>query len=97
MITQGTWTVWGSDQAPISIRSSVRGRGMVTICDFRFDPESPDDMHDNAALISASPELLKACKDLMKDADNGSARFDDPEPGGVYMRAFEAIDKAENK
>ncbi len=39
-------------------------------------------------------ELLTACKGLMEKADNGSADFDDPEPGSIYLKAIAAIAKA---
>ncbi len=42
-------------------------------------------------------ELLNLCKEFMEKADNGSADFDDPEPGSIYLRAEAAIAKAEKE
>lgn len=40
-------------------------------------------------------ELLAACKGLMKECDNGSARFDDPAPDSIFIKANQAIERAE--
>ena len=42
-------------------------------------------------------DLLEACEGLMKKADNGSADFDDPHPGSIYLKAKDAIAKAKEK
>ena len=96
MITQGT--IWTAEKYGLGIAiwslpvGKVKMKSMVAkVNDFHRDFE----LH--AALIAAAPELLEACKALMKDADNGSARFDDPEPGSIYLQAAEAIAKAEKK
>jgi len=54
----------------------------------------------NAELIASAPDLkqqrddlLGICKEFMEKADNGSADFDDPEPGSIYLRAEAAIAK----
>lgn len=52
-------------------------------------------MQANARLLAAAPDLLAACKGLMAEADNGSARFDDPEPDSIFIKARDAIAKAE--
>ncbi len=49
----------------------------------------------NAQLIASAPTLLNLCKEFMEMADNGSAAFDDPEPGSIYLRAEAAIAKCE--
>lgn len=51
----------------------------------------------NAQLIAAAPDLLKACEGLMEKADNGSADFDDPMPGSIYLKAKAALAKAKPK
>ena len=63
-----------------------------------------DESLANARLIAAAPEtkqqrddLLAACKGLMEEADNGSARFDDPEPGSIFIKAKQAIEEAEKQ
>ena len=40
-------------------------------------------------------DLLVLCKEFMEIADDGSARFDDPEPGSIYLRAQATIAKCE--
>ena len=39
--------------------------------------------------------IKKLCKEFMKMADNGSAAFEDPEAGSIYLRAEAAIAKCE--
>ncbi len=46
------------------------------------------------SLTRQRDELLEACEELMELADDGSASFDDPEPGGTYDKAQAAIAKA---
>ena len=41
--------------------------------------------------------LLDACIGLMKEADDGSARFDDPAPDSIFIKAKQAIAEAEVK
>ena len=41
--------------------------------------------------------LLKVCEGLMEKADNGSADFDDPVPGSIYLKAKAAIAKAKKE
>ncbi len=53
--------------------------------------KTPKKARETAHLIAAAPALLEACEGLMEKADNGSADFDDPEPGGIYLRALAAI------
>ena len=47
--------------------------------------------------VNSHEELLKACEELYALADNGSASFDDPEPGSPYLKAKAAIDKAKGE
>lgn len=42
-------------------------------------------------------DLLEVCKGLMEKADNGSADFDDPAPGSIYLKAIAVIAKAEKE
>jgi len=42
-------------------------------------------------------DLLEACEGLMEKADNGSADFDDPVPGSIYLKAIAAIAKAKKE
>ena len=46
-------------------------------------------------VMNAHEDLLTACQDLLELADNGSAAFDDPEPGSPYLKAEAAIEKAQ--
>ena len=48
-------------------------------------------------LEQAAPDLLAACEELYALADNGSASFDDPEPGSPYLKAKAAIEKAKGE
>ena len=41
--------------------------------------------------------LLAACKGLMEEADNGSARFDDPEPDSIFIKANAIITEIEKQ
>lgn len=43
---------------------------------------------------NSQPDLLEACEGLMEKADDGSADFDDPVPGSIYLKASAAIVKA---
>lgn len=45
-------------------------------------------------LEARNKDLLAACEGLMEKADNGSADFDDPVPGSIYLKAKVAIAKA---
>ena len=47
-----------------------------------------------ADLKQQRDDLLGICKELMEKADDGSAAFDDPVPGSIYLRAEAAIAKA---
>ncbi len=47
--------------------------------------------------LDSQPDLLEACEGLMEKADNGSANFDDPEPGSIYLIAKAAISKAKKE
>lgn len=42
-------------------------------------------------------KLLAACEGLMKEADNGSARFDDPPPDSIFIMAEQAIAEAKGE
>lgn len=53
------------------------------------------DSKSYAVLKQQRDALLDACKGLMEKADNGSADFDDPEPGSIYLKAKAAIAKCE--
>lgn len=46
---------------------------------------------------ASKADLLEACEGLMEKADNGSADFDDPEPGSIYLKAIVAIAKAKGE
>ena len=56
---------------------------------------SAKQMVANAELIvlavNSHDALVAACEGLVELADDGSASFDDPEPGGVYDRARAAL------
>ncbi len=43
-----------------------------------------------------SDELVAVVKGLMKEAEDGSARFDDPEPDSIYMRANQVLAEVKN-
>ena len=47
-----------------------------------------------AELKQQRDDLLAVCEELMKEADDGSARFDDPEPDSVFIKAKQVIANA---
>ena len=52
-------------------------------------------MQMRKALEADNKELLGLCEEFMEIADDGSARFDDPEPGSIFLRAQATIAKCE--
>ena len=91
--TAGEWTkacrgmVEGIDRAihPKSIPyESTRDR-LIEACD-RLDKAEAE-----------NKELLELCEEFMEIADDGSARFDDPEPGSIYLRAEAVITRAKKE
>ena len=44
-------------------------------------------------LEASRKELLTLCEEFMVISDDGSAKFDDPVPGSIYLRAEAAIEK----
>ncbi len=51
--------------------------------------------NEYSTLKQQRDDLLALCKEFMEKADDGSADFDDPEPGSIYLRAEAAIAKCE--
>lgn len=43
---------------------------------------------------ASKADLLKICEEFMEIADDGSAAFDDPVPGSIFLRAEVVIAKA---
>lgn len=64
---------------------AVISKDILELCD-RLDTAE--------ARLKVLPDLLEACEGLMEKADNGSADFDDPVPGSIYLKAIAAISKA---
>ncbi len=48
-------------------------------------------------LESINKELLGVCEEFMERADDGSADFDDPAPGSIFIRASAIITKAKKE
>ncbi len=74
---------WGL--RPKIIESKIAAKDVFDLCD-RLDKSE-----------ASRKKLLDMCKEFMEKADNGSADFDDPEPGSIYLRAEAAIAKAEKE
>ena len=96
--TKGEWTVPLYTRRDGDNRCWVM-RGKTSICRCFGKPKTAE---ANAHLIASAPtlkqqrdDLLVLCKEFMEIADDGSARFDDPEPGSIYLRAEATIAKCE--
>ena len=61
----------------------------------KLEASAPDLLAANKVLTQQRDDLLAVCKRFMEIADNGSAAFDDPEPGSIYLKAESAIAKAD--
>ena len=82
-------------------------RGMVEGIDRVIHPKSIPYESARDRLIEAcdrldraeaeNKELLELCEEFMEIADDGSARFDDPEPGSIYLRAEAVITRAKKE
>lgn len=98
--TKGKWqTVFfkGMNEQEMYIKVS----GGACICKILDRPSA--EKKANARLIASAPDLkqqrddlLELCKEFMEKADNGSADFDDPAPGSIYLRADAIIKKAQS-
>ena len=59
--------------------------------------EDRDELCDRLDRAEAiNKDLLGLCEEFMVIADDGSARFDDPQPGSIYLRAEAVIAKAKD-
>lgn len=90
--TKGEWKIMPytrRDGDNIRWVKAVRGKRHIPICQ-TFSPCA----EANARLIAAAPDLLELCEEFMERADDGSADFDDPVPGSIFLRAKAAIAKA---
>lgn len=85
--TKGEWRA-------TPINTVVAGKKGCQIAIMQRCGRPQKEMIANARLIAAAPDLLEVCKGLMEKADNGSADFDDPEPGSIYLKAKAVIAKA---
>ncbi len=77
-----------SNRLPVFLPDTYEG--MKSLC-----AKLTDTINEACAIIDRSAasrkELLGLCEEFMVIADDGSAKFDDPEPGSIYLRAEEAI------
>ena len=64
-------------------------------CPFYIHEKPCPDCLDRVESIKT--DLLGLCEEFMEKADNGSADFDDPEPGSIYLRAEAIIAKAKKE
>ena len=63
-----------------------------TACKYPVDFQA--NAHRIVKCCNCHNDLLKLCEEFMEKADDGSADFDDPEPGSIYLRAKAVITKA---
>ncbi len=102
MITQGKLhtekDTFGNAKG-IGIFSNSDDEGTPLIIAFCWTEANEETQTDNAKELvkrwNCHTDLLDVCKGLMEVCDDGSARFDDPEPDSIFVKAAEAIAKAE--
>lgn len=86
------YEAWGDDII-ISIRTKVKGKGMITVCNMAFDPDAVEEQNDRAQRIV---EAVNSFDQLTAVKNAAQALMDDVGgcPPDIGWEVFEKLEQA---